>query len=142
MGYYVRIVKSTAFVPAKNLDRVYDIMCSLNETHDHEKRGGTWCGGKRTVKCFSWMDENYPETCKDAQAIFNQLGFETTYDDVGNLHLVAYDSKMGQEDLFLKSISTNVIGKIDWIGEEGETWSTVFMGDTVIDSQPAMKSLS
>ena len=142
MGYYVRIIKSTAFVPAENLDRVYDIMCSLNETHDHEKHGGSWGGTKRTEKRFSWMDENYPETCKDAQTIFNQLGFETTYDDVGNLHLVAYDNNMGQEDLFLKSISTNVIGKIDWIGEDGETWSTVFMGDTVIDSEPTMKLLS
>ena len=73
MGYYVRIIKSTAFVPAENLDRVYDIMCSLNETHDHEKHGGSWSGTKRTEKWFSWMDENYPETCKDAQAIFNQL---------------------------------------------------------------------
>ena len=89
-----------------------------------------------------WMDENYPETCKDAQAIFNELGFETAYDDVGNLHLVAYDTKMGQEDLFLKSIATNAIGKIDWIGEDGETWSTIFMGDTVIDSEPTMKLLS
>ena len=48
MGYYVRIIKSTAFVPAENLDRVYDIMCSLNETHDHEKHGGSWSGTKRT----------------------------------------------------------------------------------------------
>ena len=61
---------------------------------------------------------------------------------VGNLHLVAYDDKMGQEDVFLKSICANAIGKIDWIGEDGETWSTVFMGDTVIDSQPVMKLLS
>jgi hypothetical protein len=49
---------------------------------------------------------------------------------------------MGQEDLFLKSIVANAVGKIDWIGEDGETWSTVFMGDTVIDSQPVMKLLS
>lgn len=142
MGYYVRIAKSTAFVPAKNLDRVYDIMCSLNETHDHKKRGGSWSDTKRTGKWFSCMDENYPETCKDAQAILDRLGFETEYDDVGNLHLVAYDNKMGQEDLFLKSICTNAIGKIDWIGEDGETWSTVFMGDTVIDSEPVMKLLN
>ena len=52
MGYYVRIIKSTAFVPAENLDRVYDIMCSLNETHDHEKHGGSWSGTKRTGKWF------------------------------------------------------------------------------------------
>ena len=47
MGYYVRIIKSTAFVPAENLDRVYDIMCSLNETHDHEKRGRSWSSTKK-----------------------------------------------------------------------------------------------
>ena len=43
---------------------------------------------------------------------------------------------------WVKSIATNAIGKIDWIGEDGETWSTVFMGDTVIDSQPVMKLLN
>lgn len=46
----------------------------------------------------------------------------------------------------LISMSLTVIGMaiiiMDWIGEDGETWSTIFMGDTVIDSEPTMKLLS
>lgn len=52
MGYYVRIIKSTAFIPYKNLDRAYMIMCSLNETHDHEKHGGGMERRKKNCKMF------------------------------------------------------------------------------------------
>lgn len=133
MGYYVNIVESTARVPAQNLARVYEIMCSLNETHDHEKRGGSYSGGKQTEKWFSWMDANYPETCEDAQAIFEMLGFETEYNSAGDLLLTGYDNKMGQEDLFLEAIENYVIGEISWEGENGEDWTTKFFGDDVIE---------
>ena len=80
MGYYVRIVKSTAMVPAGNLERVYQIMCELNN-HNELKQGGSWTGGKQTGWWFSWMDANYPETCKDAFEIFKMLGFDRDYDE-------------------------------------------------------------
>jgi hypothetical protein len=71
MGYYVRIVNSTARIPAANLDRAYQRMCALNHTHDHVKRGGSWGGGKQTAKWFSWMDADYPATCADALLFWN-----------------------------------------------------------------------
>jgi hypothetical protein len=139
MGYNVSIKTSTAKIPAQNLTKAYQVMCALNVTHDNEKRGGSWSGGKQTSKYFSWMDANYPETCKDAQAVLEQMGFYCDYNDAGDLVIESYDSKMGQEDLFMESIKYLAEGKIDWFGEDGETWTTEFFGDTVIENEPTLK---
>lgn len=136
MGYNVRTIKSTAHIPAANLDTAYQAMCALNTTHHNQKRGGSWSGGQETGRWFSWMDENYPDTCQDAQAILEQLGFETQYADNGDLLLVSYDSKTGQEDLFLEAIQNLALGRIHWLGEDGNTYTTEFLGHTVITPEP------
>lgn len=140
MGYYVRIVESTAIVPAENLERVYQIMCELNN-HNELKYGGSWSGGSQTKWWFSWMDENYPETCKDAKEIFEMMGFECIVSENGDLHLDYYDQKTGQEDLFLDRIKNYVHGSITWVGEDGEMWDTVFDGDSVIDGIANQKAI-
>ena len=130
MGYFVEIEGSTAVIPAANLERAYEKMCALNTTHDHKKTGGNNHGGR----WFAWMDANYPDTCKDAQDVLEALGFYTHYEN-GNLHIDGYDNKTGQEDLFLHSIADDVTGKIEWRGEDGERWTTLFYGDYVIDGE-------
>lgn len=142
MGYYVEIEQSDAKIPKENLTVAYEKMCALNMTHDNEKRGGSWSDGKQKSKWFSWMDANYPETCKDAQAIFEQMGFETEYDERGDLLIKAYDNKMGQEDLFLKAIENEALGSIFWKGEDGSKWSTKFFGDIVYDAETPTKKLT
>lgn len=141
MGYYVAITDSTARIPQANLKRAYDKMCALNVTHDSKKLGGSWAGGSQTSRHFSWMDENYPETCGDARAILEQLGFDCDYNDAGDLLIMGYDSKTGQEDLFLKAIEMDAVGMIDWRGEEGETWTTRFLADTVIEAPKPLSLL-
>jgi hypothetical protein len=141
MGYYIEIVKSDAKIAKEHLDTCYEKMCSLNMTHDNEKRGGSWSGGKQEGKWFSWMDANYPDTCKDAQAIFEQMGFETSYNENGDLLLEGYNNKMGQEDLFLKAIENIASGSIYWRGEDGSTWSTKFYGDNVFEAEPTTKKI-
>ena len=131
MGYFVEIEKSTAVIPAANLERAYAKMCALNTTHHHKKTGGD----NRGNKWFAWMDANYPATCKDARAVLEALGFETHYAENGDLHIDYYDNKSGQERLFLHSIEDDVSGKIEWRGEDGERWTTMFFGDYVIDSE-------
>ena len=144
MGYEIQITKSTAVIPAANLKRAYQKMCALNTTHHNQKRGGSWSGGKAMPDSswFSWMDANYPQTCPDAQAVLEQLGFYINIADNGDLHIEGYDSKMGQEDLFLKAIENEASGEIQWMGEEGETWTTVFYGDSVIDAEAPVKLLT
>lgn len=132
MGYYVQIRKSTAKLPKCNEAAAYAAMCALNVTHDNQKRGGSWSGGKQDAKWFSWMNANYPETCKDAGEIFEALGFDITRHDDG-ITLDYYDSKTGQEDLFLQAIENLVTGEINWMGEDGELYDTIFKGDNVIE---------
>jgi len=142
MGYYVEIINSTAKIPAANLKRAYQKMCALNTTHHKEKRGGSWSGGKQDAAWFSWMDANYPETCKDAQAILEQLGFYTELNEQGDLLITGYDSKMGQEDLFLKAIENDAEGEIEWVGENHERWTTTFHGDNVFEAEAPVKLLT
>jgi len=134
MGYYVRTAQCTVVIPAQHLERVYEILCNLNK-YNELKRGGSWSGGKQTKWWFSWMDENYPETCNDAMDIFKMLGFDCEYNNQGDLCLLHYDQKTGQEDLFLKVIANYATGMIRWVGEDGEIWDTDFDGDSVIDGE-------
>lgn len=144
MGYDVRITNSTAKIPAANLKRAWEKMCALNTTHHHMKRGGSWSGGKAQAdsKWFSWMDADYPRTCRTAQAVLEQLGFYCYVDEAGDLHIADYDSKMGQEELFMEAIVNEACGVIEWIGEEGETWKTQFKGDNVIEAEAPVKLLT
>ena len=50
----------------------------------------------------------------------------------GNLHLIGYDQKTGQEDLFLNAITNYMTGMIRWVGEDGEM-GTEFDSDSIID---------
>lgn len=140
MGYYVSIEQSTFTIPAENLQSAYDKMCELNHTVPNtQKRGGSYPGkdkapeyGPDKNSWFSWMEWNYHETCENAEEILDALGFYISYDDEGNLHIDGYDSKAGQEDLFLKSICSLAKGYIVWRGEEGEVWGETYGGDDVI----------
>ena len=140
MGYYVSIEESTFQIPVENLDAAYKAMCELNYTvPNSQKRGGSHPGKDKAPeygphKCcwFSWMDWNYDEKCKNAEEVLHEVGFYSYISENGNLHIDGYDSKTGQEDLFLKAISTLSKGYIIWKGEEGEVWGETYGGEKVI----------
>jgi hypothetical protein len=132
MGYYISIEESDFIIPKEHLDEAYKRMCELNVTHDDKKTGGSWTKGQEPVKWFAWMDENYPETCKDTFEILIDLGFEIENPD-GDINIVGYDSKMGQENLFLECVSEFVVSStnglkpyIIWRGEDSSTWKEVY----------------
>ncbi|MFZ9728338.1 MAG: hypothetical protein ACO3CD_04935 [Candidatus Nanopelagicaceae bacterium] len=83
------------------------------------KRGGSSNG----EKWFSWMNDTEIETTDTVENVFNQLGFETDKVD-GGFKLTAYNSKTGQEDLFLAVMApfTKDGSYIEWRGEDGELW--------------------
>ena len=140
MGYNVSIEESTFQIPVENLDAAYKAMCELNYTvPNSQKRGGSHPGKDKAPeygphKCcwFSWMDWNYDEKCKNAEEVLHEVGFYSYISENGNLHIDGYDSKTGQEDLFLKAISTLSKGYIIWKGEEGEVWGETYGGEKVI----------
>lgn len=51
-------------------------------------------------------------------------------------------SQMDADEHLVEEIISDWMADEFKYGEDGETWSTVFMGDTVIDSEPTMKLLS
>ena len=137
MGYYINIIESTFTIPTANLDEAYKRMCALNE-NDSIKRGGSYPGepmdedkraalGYNPNKWFSWTDPNYPSKCADAEAILRHLGFEVMVTRSG-LIITQYDSKYGQEELFLAAVCDLATGYIVWGGENGERWRDTFGG--------------
>jgi hypothetical protein len=113
MGYYVRTIDSKIFLDKKHFDDVYKKLCELND-YDELKRGGSYGSNEdnnsneryNKSKWFSWMDYNYPETCKDMHAVLTQVGFNCEYDDDGNLVMLDYEeNKTGNEDYFLSCLA-------------------------------------
>lgn len=132
MGYHVQIENSTAAIPAGNLNEAYKRMCALNFTTPNSAKNGGAFGGGRGIdipatgphpdRWFSWMPWNYHKECKDAQDILERLGFWTSFDEDGSLLIDGYDSKTGQEKLFLEAIVDLMKGEIEWRGEGGELY--------------------
>ena len=118
-------------LPHKHANLAYWRMCDLNK-NDDLKRGGSSTG----EKWFSWMDANYPETCKTALDVLVELGFDVEEGDEG-LVIYAYDNKSGQEELFLEAIS-DLLRTVDnknsslnkpfivWRGEDDMVWKDLY----------------
>ena len=129
MGYYVSTTNVSFNIPYPNFEAAYKAMCELNTTHDHLKRGGSYSGGEQKAKWFSWMDANYPETCKTMQDVLTEVGFDMVFSPRDNdLISVHYDNKTGQEELFLEALAPFVRegSYIEWNGEDGAKWRNEF----------------
>lgn len=138
MGYYVEILESTFTIPVDKLDEAYSRMCQLNFTVPNSKKsGGSWSSGDLSkdkapeygpyeAAWFSWMPWNYHEQYTSAEEILDALGFDIDYNDNGDLEITGYDSKTGQEELFLESICDISKGYIVWKGEDGSIWGETY----------------
>lgn len=129
MGYYTFLNNHNMFLDRKYFDEVYKKMCELND-YDELKRGGMLGSNNDTVegerypkdKWFSWMDYNYPETCKNMIQILEQIGFDIETDNDGNLIGLGYNNKSGNEDYFLSCFAGYIKDGsfIEWTGEDSE----------------------
>lgn len=146
MGYYVSTEEQSIFVSKEHFADAYKAMCALND-HDDLKSGGSWGGDGLTrndprpagmtyhpARWFSWMDANYPETCKTFQDIFRSMGFDMSFDDDGNLNALYYNDKIGAEEHFIGAIAPYVKAgsHILWRGEDGEMWLYYFDGKQMV----------
>lgn len=144
MGYFVQ---GSGQITIRKADEIcaYKAMIDLNQ-RDDLKQGGSW-GGEHDArnprpkglnyhpgKWFSWLHADYPSICPDFHSVLEQLGFEIKPEVEANeytTYSLYYDSKTGQEDLFLDAISPWITGEIEWSGEEGNRWKQVFEGGKV-----------
>lgn len=126
MGYYVNLVESTVVLSKSNLDEMFRCFHRLEVNYDHMKRGCGYNNGQVYEKWFSWMND-WTKECEDAVDVVNRLGFVLyEYDD--HWKVSDYDNKMGQEDLFFRSIAhlVNDGSYMCWEGEDEEKWGWVF----------------
>jgi hypothetical protein len=91
-------------------------------------KGGGSSAGERW---FSWMPADYPEKYKSAQEILEGLGFECGVGSTGDLCIWSYDSKIGDEEIFIESICNLMEGMIEWEGEEGERYMWELGGESI-----------
>ena len=125
MGYYIEIEKSTFRIPAANLDAALVEFKALNHNPDVEKRGGHYDKGDKVQSWFSWMPHDYDKYVTTAEEVLILLGFETEKDEsTGDVLITGYDSKIGQEELFLNAVKNLVDpnSQIFWKGEDGARW--------------------
>lgn len=125
MGYNVNIHESTFRIPEANLDEALTRFKELNHKPGVEKRGGSWGPNGQTKSWFSWMPEDYDKHVTTAEEVLILLGFDTEKDvETGDVLITGYDSKTGQEELFLNEIADLVDpqSSIVWIGEDLRMW--------------------
>ena len=133
MGYHVEITDSDCQIAAQVKPQVYAIWCELNNPrHNHQKIGGQFEAGSQVAYWYSWMSETYDQDCKTVEEILDQLGFY--YDTMadGGIIITGYDRKMGQEELFFKSVAHLLTGSISWCGEEDTEWAWHFHGSAQV----------
>jgi hypothetical protein len=124
MGYYVTTEDINIIVPKDLLEPAYKAVLAMNED-DNLKRGGSY--GSERKFWFSWMPEDL-STLADLKAVIENLGFDTNYNEAGDLVLGHYDSKTGQEDLFLDAIAPFVqeMSYAIWKGEDNSYYKWEF----------------
>jgi hypothetical protein len=151
MGYYVNIEDTNFFLDKKHFEDVYKKMCELNN-YDALKRGGSFGTNNDLVEgekynrnaWFSWMEYNYPDIYSDMNSILIALGFETEYDEDGNLINLNYSDKTGSEDYFLSCFAGFVKDGsfIQWKGEENEDYYRHSFKDGKMIAQKAVMVLT
>lgn len=138
MGYYVKIIRNDFSIKKERGEEAYRAVCELNR-YDDRKRGGRWGGNpsekpadSKSVssnpdKWFSWMPWNYDETCKNLAEVLEALGFGIEETEA-EIRILDYDSKAGQEDLFLEALAPYVEpgSYLLWLGEDRCIWKQEF----------------
>ena len=136
MGYNITMEDGSIDIPNEHLEAVYVKMCTLNDLPDEYKNGGAYSGGKRTGAWFSWMPADYPNVCRNAQEILEELGFTCRQTSE---YLVAdmYDSKVGQEKVFIAAIAPWIDEpcEVYWVGEDGARWKWTFDHGVMIEHE-------
>jgi hypothetical protein len=126
MGYYTTLIDSNLLVKKEDFQSIYEKMCELNN-YDELKRGGGFGQLEEQGeskwnpnKWFSWMPYNYPELYFTMQEVLEQVGFELSFNEDGDLINIAYYNKTGNEDYFLSCFAGYVKDGtfIEFKGEE------------------------
>lgn len=136
MGYYWNTEEIKVNIDAKHVPMAFAVLKALN-TRDDLKHGGSYSKGETKAKWFSWMPEHYDKEVNSLKEIFDLLGFVDSKEDGLGVVLGQYDSKRGQEMLFLQ-VAAPFVRKdsyIIWKGEDGSRWRYDFNGKKMTEKE-------
>ena len=142
MGYYINLNDALFVIPEQNLAEAWRRFQLMNAPEmDFAKSGGSYSGGGKQEAWYSWMPSDYDKSMSSAKEVFEALGFQTETGsrgfttsqgpvDTDGLWLTRYDSKTGQEDLFLYVIRDLVEpgSYLRFQGEDGAMYEYSFDG--------------
>jgi hypothetical protein len=126
MGYYAEVTGARIKIVPDTDAKIYETLCALNKREDL-KSGGSYSDGRKTASWFSWMSENYDETCATWQEIVEELGFDLDINDP-NSYQLTYHSKVGDEEHFFRAMAPYIENGsfVSWRGEDGALWQWKF----------------
>jgi hypothetical protein len=137
MGYYTTITDADFLIPAANEAAALAALKALNDPkYNEQKQGGSWDNTGKSAAWYSWMDADYDQKVKNCGDVFGMLGFEFE-ETADGLRLTGYDSKTGQEDLFLAAVAPYVKAGsyLAWRGEDGTLYRFEFDGTKMIEME-------
>jgi len=127
MGYYAHAKGKLIISDDVISDLSLTVRLMLNDSAS--MRGGSWNNGVKEESWFAWVDsKKLHDACssKDLLSIFHSWGFGFDKIEKDTYELV-FNSKLGQEDLFLTKIAPFITrGEIFWSGEDGMCWKNEF----------------
>ena len=140
MGYSVETLGVDFLIPTENLEAAFTALKELNKRDDLKggRAAGTRPDGSYGIieRYFAWMPANYDETCKDAEEVFNELGFQTSVDNEGlRVEWWIDNSSRGDEEHFFEAVAPFVKpgSYIEWEGEDYQRWRWDFDGKTMTE---------
>lgn len=135
MGYYVN-GNGELRIKNANLPAAYEALMALQDAPDENKHGGSWDASGKTHSWYSWMPEDL-RTIPTVQDVFRELGFEVEVEgESGDVLIGNYDSKSGQEEVFLAAAAPFIEdGEYEWVGEDNEFWKWSFHGGKMFHLQ-------
>jgi len=125
MGYYVS-GQGQLRIKNANLPAAYEALMALQDAPNENKHGGSYSAAE-TRYWYSWMPEDL-RTIPTVQDVFRELGFEVEVEgESGDVLIGNYDSKMGQEEVFLAAAAPFIENdEYEWTGEDGDFWKWRF----------------
>jgi len=119
MGYYVQITYSNAVIYSEHLPAALEALRAL-DARDDLKSGGS----NRGDKWFAWMNDFDLANATSVVSVLKKLGFEADSDAHGGLEIGGYDSKMGDEGIFIQTLAPYIESGsyIEWQGEDNEAY--------------------
>lgn len=125
MGYYVDMTEAEWELPED--PALLQILKEMPVKYKSIQSGGSWGPNGQEEKWFSWTNDKEFEVATSCKSIAETFCFDTRTITEDKFELSSYNTKNGQQELFLAVTAPWVTegSYTQWRGEDGEEWRWV-----------------